>query len=100
VVALRAADALFIMLRGFVFGAERQTTCAAEFVVAALEPMANGNAFIEDEALTVPQARFRFYGLQVLEDAAFKMVDVFKALRAQIRRRLFAPYASGAKHRN
>src|SRR5580692_4986198 len=67
--------------------------------IALPQPVAERNALVKDEALAAPAAlRFR-YAFQIFQDAALQVVDLGKAARQQITRRLFAADAAGAEHR-
>jgi hypothetical protein len=79
-VAMRAAHPFLKQRRGFVLQGERQAAGAAQFVLAGLQAMPDRYAFIENEALAVPQACVGGYGFQILEDAPLQMEYVVEAL--------------------
>ena len=60
----------------------------------------NGDAVIEYETFTAPQAFVFFHGLKIFEDAAIEVIDLLKALLHQVVRRLFAANTASAEHRN
>src|SRR4051812_43603201 len=75
VVAMGAGYALAVVRRAPVGSAQRPSAGAAEYGLAFGQPMADGDALVEDEALALPQALLRRPGLQVLQDAALEVID-------------------------
>ena len=67
-------------------------------MIAKLETMAHADPFIEDEAFAAPQA-FLFRNMfEVVQYAAFKVVDFLYPFGTSERGRLFAADAAGAEH--
>src|SRR5579863_271391 len=67
---------------------------------ARLQPMADANPGIEDEAFALPQAFCRGYRFEIFEDAALQMIDLVQALGLEEGGGLFAANAAGAEHRD
>ena len=77
---------------------QRVSAGTAQPVIPRLEAMAHGDALIKDKAFTLPQALFGGDRFEVLENAAFEVIDLIKALFAHIGGRLFATDATGTEH--
>src|SRR5882724_7235763 len=66
---------------------------------ALAQPVAERDTLVKDETFAAPAAlRFR-HAFEIFENAALEVVDLGKAARQQIARRLLAADASGAEHR-
>lgn len=72
----------------------------AEFVCACGESMFDGDAFVENETLALPEALVFGNVFEVFEDAAFEVVDLLEALAEEIGCCFFAANTSGAEHGN
>ena len=70
----------------------------AERVTARLQPVFDSNPAVEDETFAAPQAVIFRHGLEVFQDPALEMKNVFNALRLDEGCGLFAAYAAGAIH--
>ena len=51
------------------------TAGAAEFRITFDQPVADGNAFVENEALAFPEAFFGPHLFEIFQDATLEMVD-------------------------
>src|SRR5690606_11760892 len=92
VVAMRAAHSFNEMLGGLVCRAERQAARAAEFVIPGLQTVTHRYALVENEAVAFPEARILRHGLQILQNAAFQVIDLVVAERAHVSGGLLAAY--------
>ena len=99
-VAAGAAHARFKEWRLGSTGLQRVTAGTAQPVIPRLEAMAHGDALIKDKAFALPQALFGGDSLQVLENAAFEVVDLVEAAHLHERGRFLAADAAGAEHRH
>ena len=82
---VRATYPLNIKRRRHVLRVQRIATRVAATVCAKHQPVADRNALIKDEALSLPQALLGRDGFEIAEDAAFKMIDLVNAFAAQER---------------
>jgi hypothetical protein len=82
VVAAGAAHAFYVQGREFVFGADRVAAGAAQVVMTGLEVVVYRHALVKNKAFAAPAAFGLRHGFKVLEDAAFKVVNLVKALGA------------------
>src|SRR5690606_13847326 len=98
VVAMVTADALDKVLRAFVLRAQRHAASATEFIFSRLKTMAHRNPLVEHKAITLPQAGILRNGFQILENSAFKVVDLVVSQRAHVSGGFFAANAAGAEH--
>src|SRR5690606_28810862 len=96
IVATMAGDTFLIVRRLEVFRQERMAAGAAQLRIAFLKAVLHRDALVEDEALAFPQALFRRDFLEILQDAAFEVVDLLDADRAHVGGRLLAANAAGA----
>src|SRR5690606_3625522 len=78
--------------------AERPAARTAQRVRARAQAVAHAHTLVEDEALALPAALAFGHLLQVLQDAAFEVVDLLEALHAQQGRGLLAADATRAEH--
>src|SRR5689334_6065279 len=62
------------------------------------EPMAQGDALVEDEASAVPAALGLGNLLEIFQDTALEVEDLVEALRQHVGARLLASDAAGAEH--
>ena len=49
-----------------------------------LHPMTDRDALVEDKARTVPEALLCRDLFQILQDAAFEMINIFESMRPQV----------------
>src|SRR5690606_5930352 len=98
--ATRAADAVAEIGVRAVGGGDRMAAAAAERGVADFEAVADGDAFVEDEALALPATIRLRNCLEIGENAALEVEYFLEALRQQIGRSLLAADAAGAEHRH
>src|SRR5690606_6724802 len=80
VVAVRTADALLIEWRCHILGRHGMTTGMALIEGARCQVMAHGDPVIEDEAFTLPFALLGRHVLEIFQDTALEVVDLFEAL--------------------
>ena len=60
----------------------------------------DGNAIVKHKAVALPQAGLLWRVFEVVQNAAFKVVNLLKPLPQQVGGGLFAANAAGAKHRD
>ena len=70
----------------------------ADFPVAFFEAVADSNALVKDEAIAFPFAVFFVDGFEIFQNAAFKVVDVFKPMGEHVAGCFFAADAACAEH--
>src|SRR5690606_64616 len=97
-VAPWAGDTLDEQLRHPILLRERMATGPAQSRLAFHQPVRQPDPLVEDEALALPQALLRRHLLQIVQDAAAKMENLFDPERAHIGGRLLATNAAGAEH--
>ena len=78
-IAARTGYPVFEMWMRAVFSADRMAAGMAELIVAHFEPMSDADALIKDKALTFPKALVARDGLQIFQNSALQMEDVFNA---------------------
>ena len=79
-VAVGAAHARHIVGRLQLGLAQRHAAGAAQLVVATHQAVAYGNPLVKHKAVTMPAAGLLGHCFQVLENAAFQVVHLLKAL--------------------
>lgn len=70
----------------------------ADIVASRLQPMLDRYTLIEHEAFAFPAAFFRGHRLQIFQNPALEMIDVFQALGLHESRRLLATDSARAEH--
>src|SRR5690554_11699 len=67
-------------------------------IAAALQTMIDRNPVVKYKTFTFPQALLFWHFFQILQDAAFKVINLFKALLSKVSRGLFTTNAAGTEH--
>src|SRR5690606_12592847 len=94
----RPADALLIEWRCHILGRHGMATGVTLIEGARRQVMANGDPVIEDEAFALPFALLGRHVLEIFQDTALEMVDLFEALPEHEAGGLLAADAAGAEH--
>ena len=81
VMATWATESQYKIRRIFVRLADGLAAGAAQFVIARLQTVSHTHTLVKHKTFTFPQALFRRYGYQVLQDATFQVVHLVKTLR-------------------
>jgi len=93
-----AGDAAFIFrFLGF-FDRDGFAAAVADGPVAFGEAVADGDAFVENEAFAFPEIFFKRDGFEIFQDAAFEVVDFFESFGEHVGAGFFTADAAGAIH--
>ncbi|CSB58280.1 Uncharacterised protein [Vibrio cholerae] len=94
----RTADALFILFALLIFFCDRQTASITDLIITFGKAMPYRNAPIKHIAIPFPQALLLRHFFKIFQDAAFKVIHLFKALLFQICGGFFTADPASTEH--
>jgi hypothetical protein len=95
-----ATNPVFIQGRGHITVADRAAAGMAQGIAALHQSMADRYPLVENEAFTLPQALLLWDFLQIAQNAALEVIDVFHPFGLQESGGFFAADTTGAEHRH
>ena len=100
IIAMRATHALNVFFALLFFLCDRHAASVAQVVMPNLQTMGDRHPLIKHKALALPQTLFFGNLFEVLQDTAFKVVHLLKALLQHVGRGFLAANTTGTKHGN
>src|SRR4028118_104368 len=95
--AIRAGNALFVLRSRFICFRDRMPTAFTAIVGSCCQSLSDGDTLVEDKTLTLPETFLDWDFLQILENAAFEVIHLLKALIQQKRGGFFTANTTRTK---